>query len=85
MLTTMTRSTDDPTTAPARPGDIYPDDALVVDLTASLRTRVPSVPEAELEDRVRAALQELAPVRVTSYLGVLVERKLRASIPAQRA
>jgi hypothetical protein len=81
----MTRLIGDPAPVPARPGDIYPDDALVIDLTESLRRRVTSVPAAELEARVRAALEELAPVRVTSYLGVLVERRLRATIPRQRS
>jgi hypothetical protein len=64
-----------------RPGlseDVYPDDELVLELTDSLRSRlVPVTPTVELEQRVRATLDTLAPVHVTSYLGVLVERRLR--------
>ena len=84
MLTAVNRPTSPPAPRPERPGDIYLDDDFVIDLTTSLRSRVTSVPEAELQDRVRAILAELSPVRVTSYLGVLVERRLRSTIPAQR-
>jgi hypothetical protein len=63
---------------PTLSADVYPDEELVQELTASLRPRlVPAAPAVELEHLVRSTLDELAPVHVTSYLGVLVERRLR--------
>lgn len=63
--------------------DVFADDDLVHQVTDSLRPRLaPEMPIAELERRVRSALEELAPVHVTAYLGVLVERRLRGRGPA---
>jgi hypothetical protein len=53
----------------------------VIDLTRSLTPRLPQLADADLEPLVRSALEELAPVRVTAYLGVLVERRLRGQFP----
>jgi hypothetical protein len=65
---------------PALSEDVYPDEELVLDLTASLRSRLmPSSQSVDLERLVRSTLDELAPVHVTNYLGVLVERRLRES------
>jgi len=63
---------------PALSEDVYPDDELVQELTASIRSRLTDKRHApELETQVRSTLEELAPVHVTNYLGVLVERRLR--------
>jgi hypothetical protein len=63
---------------PTLSADVYPDDELVQELTDSLRPRLmPAVPAVELEHLVRSTLEELAPIHVTNYLGVLVERRLR--------
>jgi hypothetical protein len=63
---------------PALSEDVYPDDELVQELTASLSPRLlPATPAVALEELVRATLAELSPVHVTNYLGVLVERRLR--------
>lgn len=63
---------------PTLSSDVFPDEELVQELTASLRPRlVPAAPAVELEHLVRSTLEELAPVHVTNYLGVLVERRLR--------
>jgi hypothetical protein len=60
--------------------DVYPDDELVLELTESMHSRLVAAPQApELELQVRATLEELAPVHVTKYLGVLVERRLRGT------
>jgi hypothetical protein len=65
---------------PALSADVYPDEELILDLTASLRPRLaPTTRTVELEELIRATLEELAPVHVTNYLGVLVERRLRVS------
>lgn len=64
---------------PELSADIYPDDELVIDLTQSIRPRLSEVDGRDLEPRVRLALEELAPVHVTAYLGVLVERRLRGA------
>lgn len=65
---------------PALSADVYPDEELIQDLTDSLRPRLtPTTRTVELEELVRATLEELAPVHVTNYLGVLVERQLRES------
>jgi len=64
---------------PALSADLYPDDELVLDLTDSLRSRVAPTDSVELEQLVRATLDELAPVHVTNFLAVLVERRLRAN------
>jgi hypothetical protein len=63
---------------PVLSADVYPDDELVQTLTDSLRPRlVPATQAVELEHLVRSTLDELAPIHVTNYLGVLVERRLR--------
>jgi hypothetical protein len=60
--------------------DVYPDDELVQELTASMRSRLAVETHApDLEVQVRSTLEELAPVHVTNYLGVLVERRLRGN------
>jgi hypothetical protein len=78
---------------PARPqlehlepsDDVFPDDQLVIDLARSLSPRLPQLADADLEPLVRSALEELAPVRVTAYLAVLVERRLRGQFLRQTA
>lgn len=63
---------------PALSADVYPDDELVEELTASMQSRLaPKAQAPELEVQIRSTLEELAPVHVTNYLGVLVERRLR--------
>jgi hypothetical protein len=70
---------------PVLSADVYPDEELIQDLTASLRPRLtPTTRTVALDELVRATLEELAPVHVTNYLGVLVERQLRASGNATR-
>jgi hypothetical protein len=65
---------------PALSADVYPDDELVQELTESMETRLDVASDApELEDQVRTTLEELTPVHVTKYLGVLVERRMRSS------
>jgi hypothetical protein len=65
---------------PALSADVYPDDELVQALTASMHSRLEAATHApKLELQVRSTLEELAPVHVTKYLGVLVERRLRGS------
>jgi hypothetical protein len=60
---------------PERP--VVLQDDLVADLVTSLRPRLTSVPEEGLPELVRTALHELGEVRVTTYLPILVERRLR--------
>jgi hypothetical protein len=60
--------------------DVYPDDELVQEITESMVSRLvvsPAAPALELQ--VRASLEELSPVHVTKFLGVLVERRLRGT------
>jgi hypothetical protein len=65
---------------PALSADVYPDDELVQELTESMHSRVaPTAHAPELDVQVRTTLEELAPVHVTKYLGVLVERRLRGT------
>jgi hypothetical protein len=65
---------------PALSADVYPDDELVQELTESMHSRVAAAANApELDVQVRTTLEELAPVHVTKYLGVLVERRLRVT------
>jgi hypothetical protein len=65
---------------PALSADVYPDDELVQELTDSMHSRLEVVTDApKLELQVRTTLEELAPVHVTKYLGVLVERRLRGT------
>jgi hypothetical protein len=60
--------------------DVYPDDELVLELTESMHSRLAvSAGAPRLEHQVRSRLEELAPVHVTKYLGVLVERHLRGT------
>jgi hypothetical protein len=58
--------------------DIYPDDDMVLAITQELRSRVEPTPNLRLEHHVRTMLNELAPIRITVYLGVLVEHRLRS-------
>jgi hypothetical protein len=65
---------------PALSADVFPDEELVLELTESMHSRLVAVEHApDLELQVRTTLQELAPVHVTTYLGVLVERRLRGT------
>ena len=71
---------------PALSADVYPDDELVIELTESMNSRlVPATHAPALEQQTPPgresdpALEELAPVHVTKYLGVLVERRLRGT------
>jgi hypothetical protein len=65
---------------PSLSADVYPDDELVQELTDSMHSRLTAAANAPaLELQVRSTLEELAPVHVTKYLGVLVERRLRRS------
>jgi hypothetical protein len=65
---------------PALSADVYPDDELVAELIDSMHSRLTVAADApELELQVRSTLEDLAPVHVTKYLGVLVERRLRRS------
>jgi hypothetical protein len=65
---------------PALSEDVYPDDELVQELTESMHSRLAPASDApELVVQVRTTLEELAPVHVTNYLGVLVERRLRGT------
>jgi hypothetical protein len=65
---------------PALSADVYPDDELVQELAESMHSRlVPKTHAPELEIQIRSTLEELAPVHVTKYLGVLVERRLRGT------
>jgi hypothetical protein len=51
------------------------------DLLAALRPRLVDVlPEDEVDQRVHDALVALGPVRVTTYLPILVERRVRAQL-----
>jgi hypothetical protein len=65
---------------PALSADVYPDEELVKELIESMHSRLAAKAHApELEVQIRSTLEELAPVHVTKYLGVLVERRLRGS------
>jgi len=65
---------------PALSADVYPDDELVQELIDSMHSRVaPTAHAPELDVQVRTTLEELAPVHVTKFLGVLVERRLRVT------
>ncbi len=70
---------------PATSAEINLNDEMVIGLAESLRARVAPMPPGELESRVRAALDELAPVRVAAYLGVLVERQVRSTMRSSTA
>lgn len=80
MTTAATRVAHVHTRAPLE--GVNPDE-LVQELTDSLGPRLEAlIPSAELEGMVRSALDELAPVHITTYLGILVERRLRAIVNA---
>ena len=53
---------------------------LVVDLVTALQPRLPDLPEDVLRRKVETAMQELGEVRVTTYLPILVERKVREEL-----
>ena len=80
----MTSVTHDDPTAP-RPGAtaFHADEELVATVTQSVRPTLEQMYGEQLEPSVRAVLDGLGPVRVTSYLGVLVERQLR-QLPTPR-
>jgi hypothetical protein len=70
---------------PELSADVYPDDELVQELIDSMDSRLTVVGDApDLELQVRNTLEELAPVHVTKYLGVLVERCMRATGQVRR-
>ena len=50
---------------------------LVVDVVQALQPRLKDLPEASLRRLVQSALDEMGDVRVTTYLSILVERKVR--------
>ncbi len=54
----------------------------VPDLVDSLRARIEGVSETRLAELVRAAVDGLGEVRVTTYLPVLVERRVRELLSA---
>ncbi len=49
----------------------------VTDLVNVLRPRLEDLPEASLRDMVTSVLDEFGEVRVTTYLPILVERRVR--------
>jgi hypothetical protein len=55
-------------------------DAYVDQLVSSLRPRLPGVAPEGLPGLVRTALDALGEVRVTTYLPILVERRVRADL-----
>ena len=57
---------------------------LVVGLVTALQPRLPDLPEDVLRRRVEAAMQELGEVRVTTYLPILVERRVREDLRGPR-
>jgi len=58
-------------------------EVIEADLLAALRPRLVDVlPEREVDRRVHDALVALGPVRVTTYLPILVERQVRAQLRA---
>ena len=58
-------------------------DEVEPDLLAALRPRLVDVlPEQEVDQRVHEARVALGPVRVTTYLPILVERQVRAQLRA---
>jgi hypothetical protein len=83
----VTETTDDvlPVPDPRTSAEIHLNDEMVVGLTESLRARVAPMPPGELESRVRAALDELAPVYVAAFLPVLVERQVRSTMRGSAA
>lgn len=62
----------------------HADEDLVSTVTQSVRPTLEPAYGDRLEASVRDVLDRLGPVRVTSYLGLLVERQLRDAVPAQR-
>src|SRR3712207_3267747 len=66
-----TSSTEQPLT------DVEHDDEAVADLVSALNSRIPDADEGELRTLVTTALHELGPVRVTTFLPILVERRVR--------
>ncbi len=59
-------------------------DLVEADLLAALRPRLADVvPEHEVERRVHDAFVSLGPVRVTTYLPILVERRVRQGVRAE--
>lgn len=54
------------------------------DVVETLRARLGDLPEESLRRLVAAALDELGEVRVTTYLPILVERKVRAGLAREQ-
>jgi hypothetical protein len=52
------------------------------DVLASVRQRLLDVPEQDVERLVHEALVAIGPVRVTTYLPILVERRVRQGLRA---
>ena len=50
---------------------------LVVDVVQALQPRLKDLPEDSLRRMVQSALDGMGDVRVTTYLAILVERKVR--------
>ena len=53
------------------------DEEAMTDLVNRLRPRLTGLSPAELPGAVRTAVDELGPVRVTTFLPILVERRIR--------
>lgn len=70
-----------PLTEPAPVLALVPPDP-VPELVDSLRARIEGVSETRLADLVREAVEGLGEVRVTTYLPVLVERRVRELLTA---
>jgi hypothetical protein len=63
---------------PMLSADVFPTDEMVTELTEALRPRVaPESTVIDLERRVRVTLEKMAPVHVTTFLPVLLERRIR--------
>lgn len=56
--------------------DIEHDEDALRELITALRPRLADVDEREMRELVTAALREFGPVRVTTFLPILVERSI---------
>jgi hypothetical protein len=67
--------------APAEAASELVPDLVEADLVAALRPRLADVvPEHEVAQRVHDAFRSLGAVRVTTYLPILVERRVRQGV-----
>ncbi len=57
--------------------DVAQDEEAVGELVTSLKTRLVDVNDLEMRHLVTTALGEFGPVRVTNFLPILVERRVR--------